>query len=456
VSQSAAVYVRISDDHERLGLGIARQERDCRELAERLGWRVAAVYKDNDVSASKRRKRPQYEQMLADLEAGYVTALLCYDVDRLTRHPVELEGIIELHERKGVALASVGGEIDLGTPQGRLVARIKGATAKHEVEQSSRRIKRKTLERAEAGKPHGPIAYGYRRVNGKDQIDPGEAAIVREATERVIAGESVRSICLDLQRRRIPTANGAERWQTTKLKNILLRERNAGLRIHLGKVIGKGDWEPIVDEATYYRAAAILNDPSRQKFQPGGHRYLLSGIAKCGLCGHPLRVLPGFESRPRGYDCDHCFKVRRKQEAVDALVTDLVIERLSRPDARQAFFPEPEDVQPLLANVEALKARLDLVADQYANDEITHDQLARITAKFRPQLEAAEQAVREATATPELIDLATPDIAERWDILPMDRKRAVIRLLMDIEILPTGRTGRGRFNPDSIAIKWKS
>ena len=449
------MYTRISDDHEGLGLGTARQEADCRELAERLGWRVAEVYCENDTSAFRRKPRPQYDRMLSDLEAGRVDALLCYDIDRLTRRPVELEGIIDLAERKGIALASVGGDVDLGTPQGRLVARIKGATARHESEQASRRIKRKTLERAQAGRGHGPIPYGWRRVDGRDVLEPQEAAIVREATERIIAGESARSICLDLQRRGIPTPGGHERWHPTKLRRILMRERNAGLRIHLGKVIGKGDWEPLIDEDMYNRLAAIVNDPSRQKYVKNGHTYLLSGIARCGLCGHPLRILPGLGNRPRAYNCDGCFKISRKQEPVDELITGLVTARLSMPDAVQAFFPAPADIQPLLDNAAALEARLNIVADQYANDEITGEQLARITAKLRPQMEAAKREIREATATPDLIDLATPDIAERWDNLPMDRKRAVIRMLMDIEILPIGRTGRAKFDPNKIKVTWR-
>ena len=48
---AAAIYARISRDREGAGLGVERQEADCRALAERLGWDVVAVYVDNDISA---------------------------------------------------------------------------------------------------------------------------------------------------------------------------------------------------------------------------------------------------------------------------------------------------------------------------------------------------------------------------------------------------------------------
>jgi site-specific DNA recombinase len=261
MSPRAAIYTRISDDSEGLGLGVERQRKDCQSLADRLGWAVSEVFVDNDTSNFTRKPRPAYERMLAQLEDGRLDALVVWDTDRLTRHPIELETIISLSEHHGVALASVGGEIDLGTPQGRLTARIKASVSRHEVEQSSRRIRRKTQERAEAGKPHGRTAYGWERVDGKDILVLEQAALLREMTDRVIAGESIRSIMLDLQRRGVPTPNGLAKWHPVMVRQLILRERNAGLRIHQKKVIGKGDWEPIVSVETFERATAILRNP---------------------------------------------------------------------------------------------------------------------------------------------------------------------------------------------------
>ncbi len=52
----AAIYTRISQADDRLA--VTRQEEDCRALAARLGWPVAEVYTDNDVSATKGRSAP--------------------------------------------------------------------------------------------------------------------------------------------------------------------------------------------------------------------------------------------------------------------------------------------------------------------------------------------------------------------------------------------------------------
>ena len=127
----AGIYARISKD-DGSALGVGRQIEDCTAEAERRGWTIVDRYVDNNVSASKTKPRPEYERMLDDVRAGVIDAVIVWDVDRLTRKPAELETFIDLADRHGLSLASVGGEIDLATPQGRLTARIKGSVARHE------------------------------------------------------------------------------------------------------------------------------------------------------------------------------------------------------------------------------------------------------------------------------------------------------------------------------------
>ena len=136
----AALYARISSD-DGTALGVGRQLEDCRKLAAEKGWTVVETFIDNDVSASNGKARPEYGRLLQALTDGRADALVVWDIDRLTRTPRELEDVVDLADKHGVALASVGGEVDLATPQGRLTARLKGNVARHEVEQQSRRLK---------------------------------------------------------------------------------------------------------------------------------------------------------------------------------------------------------------------------------------------------------------------------------------------------------------------------
>lgn len=304
----AALYARISSDPNDTALGMTRQKADCLALADLRGWTVTpeSIYVDNDTSATSGKPRKHYERMMGALRSGQVQALVVWDVDRLTRTPRELEDVVDLAEKHGVALASVGGEIDLSTPQGRLTARIKGSVARHETEQLVRRVKRKMAERAQTGAPHGRIAYGWRReqqyddqgrrLGSRDVLHPEQAAVIRDCANAVLAGESLASICRRLNERGVPTLN-AKPWSPTTLKGVLLRERNIALRVHQGQVIGPGDWEPVLTDETYRRVVALLTDPTRRTSPGATVRHLLSGIARCGVCGGPMRIYPAKDGR---------------------------------------------------------------------------------------------------------------------------------------------------------------
>src|SRR5713101_4015341 len=230
VPQAAAIYCRISDDRAGRSLGVARQEADCRELASRKGWPVAGVYVDNDISAADpRKRRPEYERLLEDVKAGLVDAVIVWDLDRLHRRPIELERFFEVADAAGVRfLASVGGDVDLENGNGVLMARIKGAVAAEEVARVRQRVARKHRELAEAGRDSGgsrPFGFEADRVTVRDD----EADVIREVAGRVLAGESMRSLCVELAARGVRTAQGKE-WRQANLRRVLVSARIAGLR----------------------------------------------------------------------------------------------------------------------------------------------------------------------------------------------------------------------------------
>lgn len=441
----AAIYARISTDSEGEGLGVARQIADCTAEVTRRGWTLTDTYVDNDVSATRSKVRPEYERMLADIRGGRITALVVWDVDRLTRTPRELEDIIDLADRQGLALASIGGEIDLATPQGRMTARIKGSVARHETEQQSRRLKRKFQERAEAGKPHSFAAFGYRRRDdGTDELDPDQAEVIRSAAQMLLAGMSLRSVTAEMNNRGSTSPRGLP-WSSATLKQIMLRDRNAGLRTHHGQVIGKGKWQPIYDQDVHDRVVALLTDPARKTTRGATRKHLLTGIARCGREGcdgtmvvNVGRVTSG-KRQPPAYVCPACTRIRRKQAAVDEVVEAVMIARLSQPDALAALaVGDPEVVERARAEVEALTARMEIAADQFADGAITGAQLKRITAKLKPQIEQARTRINSAMPEPGLSELVGPDAASRWKAAPLDVKRTAIEMLCTVTVLPSG------------------
>jgi len=466
----AAIYARISKD-DGTALGVARQIKDCKALATTKGWTVdpGAVFTDNDVSASTGKRRPQYEAALAYLRDGRASALVVWDMDRLTRRPIELERFMEDAEHHGWELASVGGLADLATASGRMSVRFVGAVARAEVERSSRRLKAKSEELALAGKRGGRVPYGWQAGagDGRDVLHPDEAPVVREIVARVIAGDSLRSIALDFDARGIPTSRGARRWDGSgAVRALALRPSNAGLRVHQGRVLDgiEGQWEPIVSRADWEKVQAVITDRARRSLNgrngSNAPRWLLSGLAVCGREGCRCEGAPlwahlnkrGKNPEPR-YVCKKS-GVTAKVGALDAFVTDAVLERLSRPDARFLLAAADRHGETARAAGEAA-TELARVKEAYAAGLIDLDLVIDATARLRPVIDAAE--VRLSDDVRALVEAGDREAVEaRWDGLGLAQRRVVIAETVRVTVLYRGRGTPTKNVPVSewVAIDW--
>lgn len=471
MSRTAAIYARISKDREGAGLGVERQEQDCRALAERLGWDVTAVHADNDLSAYSGKPRPGYEALIADLKAGRADAVLAWHTDRLHRSPVELEAFIAVCEEQGVAVQTVqAGEVDLSTPSGRAVARTLGAWARHEVEHMVARQRRAKEQAAAAGKFRGgarPFGYESDGVT----VRPSEAAVVRDMTERILAGESLHSLVRELNRREVRSSLGRE-WTTRTLRAVLLRARNAGFVEHNGEVVADAEWPAIVDPAQWRNVCRLLLDKDRQTPWTKGDRWLGSGLFLCGVCNDGTTMLSArTRSKTTGnhktpaYRCRAGSHLTRIAEPVDDFIAELVIRRLSRPDARLLLAPEDRrpDLETLHARRADLAARETELAGLFAEGVITGPQLAEGTRSIRAQVETLDAQIGAATTVSPLNGFANAeDIELAWKAAPVSRRKAVIKALMTVTLLPAAkgrpkgwRAGAGYFDPRFIQIDWK-
>jgi DNA invertase Pin-like site-specific DNA recombinase len=458
MSRRAAVYVRISRDREGAGLGIDRQEEDCRKLAADLGWDLGPVHADNDLSAYSGKPRPGYLALLDDLKAGRADAVICWHTDRLHRSPAELETYIAVCEPRGIPTMTVrAGPLDLTSPSGRMVARQLGAVARYEVEHMAERQQRARLQAVTDGRwSGGRRPYGY----GPDGVTvvEVEAAIVREVAHQVLAGVSLRRLCADLNRRGVLTSTG-KAWQQTSLRNVLLRARNAGLMEHRGQVVGPAGWPAILEEDTWRAVVGLLGDPGRRTQTTTARRWLLGNLASCGVCGDLVKS--SSTSGRTIYKCRSGGHVVRDAAKTDAFVGDVIVERLRRPDARDLLTPDRRpDTAGLHAHDAALRERLDELGRLFADGAIDGRQLREGTERIRAQRDQLDRQLAAAAAGNVLAGVADhPDPAAAWERLDLDRQRAVVQVLCEVTILPARkdpaagwRPVRGRFDPTTIRV----
>lgn len=464
----AGLYLRMSRDAEARGLGIGRQRKDGEALASRLGWPIVQEYSDNDLSASKYSRKPRegYAQMLQDLQEGVINAVVVYDQDRLVRQPKELEELLEVCDRaRAWHIAAVSGEIDVRNSDDLFRVRILAAVHAKESDNISRRVRRKQQELAERGRPHGgPRRYGYRL--DFSAIEPDEAAIIQDLARRILAGESLASLCRELNASSIPTA-AAGRWSPATLRRILIGPHLAGLRVY-GEQLYPAAWPAIVSEDTHHALRALLTDPQRKTHRTLPTRHLWSGFLVCGHCG--TRMYNHYRQAKRGpvqtLRCHRklggCGRLARAAEPIETFLEAAVFEMVRHPAFAQFLTRRsavPEERGALLNHIREVEAlqQENLVA--YAAPEPgarrrTKAEYELIAARLDSQLDLLNKQLH-ALSRPELPDALThSDFEQQWTTLPFyARRRIVETLIARVTLLPTGR-GCRRFDPSSVRIDW--
>ena len=462
---SGAIYVRISKDLADDSLGVQRQEKECRSLADRLGWPVAMVYSDNDMSASNGKIRPAYRDLLAAIESHVVDAVLVWDLDRLTRRPAELEEFFQVCDEAGMAnLATIGDHVDPTTGEGVMIARIKGAVAAEEVRKLGRRARAKHAELAERGRwSGGPRPYGYESIGeGRLRVVPAEAEVIVDAARRVLDGETVYGVVTDLNTRGVPTVHG-KHWRTPTLRRVLTNPTTAGLREHKGAVVGKAGWEPILDDVTSRRLRLLISDPARATGARPGRVYLLTGgIARCGRCGswlHAQRRGTGGRvyACVGGPDKGGCGGLSVSADPLEELLSAAVFSRLAG-----ARIPAParsqgdEDQMKAATELSAVDGRSAELADLFAGGEISRSEWMKARRGIEARRAKAEASLAqsgERRITRRWFGKADA-LREQWPAMTIDQRRAVISALVHV-ITVNPAAGRGpRFDSSRVDVEW--
>ncbi|WP_367325348.1 recombinase family protein [Streptomyces sp. HUAS ZL42] len=504
----AVIYTRISDDPTGQAAGVGRQEDECRKLAADLGWSVVAVLPENDISAYSGKPRPQYRRMLAMLTDGSADAVISWHPDRLYRQLTDLGELVKAVKVSGAVIRTVkAGDIDLSTASGVMVAEILASVSKHEVAHAIERMVSKKEDLRAAGVNHGgPRAFGYKAVKRHakgeapqvPQVDQREAELIREAANAVLAhaadpetGMSLAGICRAWNAQGVSTPRG-NAWIVPSVRKMLLSPRIAGRVAHKGEDVGPAQWDAILDHDVWLAVRTVLSDPARYT-GPADHdgktvRYLGSGLYRCH-CGATVRPGGAGAGQPQLYRCTQGGHVSRTAAPIDNYVERVIIARLCREDAREAFtapapaVPAGASTDDLNASHAALTARLEALADAFAGDDDADPVEYRVASRrLRERIAAVEQEITEvATAAasaaqpgalddvdlPELVRRQgeDPDDALTWwrDIYGLEKRRKILATLAVVTLLrarqgrPAGfvpGSGAGYFDPESVEVKW--
>jgi site-specific DNA recombinase len=450
----AVVYTRISQDRNGDGAGVTRQEADARALAKVRGWTVTGVIVENDTSAAGKKSRPGFERLLQAVEDGSANVVIAWALDRLTRNRRDTVRLIEACQQRGVTIALVrGSDMDMSTPSGRMVADILASVARQEIEHKSDRQKRAHRQAAEQGRRvTGARPFGY-TADGTAFSEP-EAQAVRNAYLWLLDGVSLGQIARRWNNAGLYTPQGGHLWSGATVGTCLRKHRNAGLRAY-GEETYDAVWPALVARETWHAALAIMKDPKRLSIR--GDQRLLTGLAVCGICAGPVHV-----GGNKGYPVYRCATstghFSRKAEPVDEYVSEVMIARLSRPDAADLFTPPEQgpSKSELIREADRIRRKLDGLAALYEEGTLTAKGVRQSSERLRAQLEDVETKLAEANGIPKAARtiVKAADVRAAWESLEVAERREIIRVLAGIYLEPPGR-GASIFKPETVRIEWR-
>ncbi|MQA14978.1 MAG: recombinase family protein [Pseudonocardiaceae bacterium] len=484
---NAAIYARISSDVSGDAHGVTGQVADGRALCEQRDWRVVEVYEDNDLAALAGGPRPRYADLMAAAEP--LDVIVVYHLSRLWRNRRERAEGIERLKPLRVSIVSVKGpDLDLSTAYGRSMAGMLGEFDTWESEVKAERVRSHIERNASSGAQMagGHRPYGYqphykvvsqggekvrRRITGVD-LEPTEAAVVRECARRILAGESLVSVCDDLNRREIVTSAGRT-WRTQTMRRMLCSARISGRRQHiptdsyqgktaplLGPIVSDtSEWPAIITHAESDRLRTLLG--GRVGTRPGsGTRKLLSGLLVCSRCGRPMVSRPQ-DGHPR-YVCDAnpgrggCGRMYVNMARADERVRDLVLAALDSPGMAERLAQRDSPDDGIHQQIRDGEEALERLAADYG--VMTRREWKAARTPILARLEKARAVLSRQSQTSALEGFHGPldFMQERWAAMNTSQRRAVVTACVESITVYPPRSGGNRFDPDRLHPVWRA
>lgn len=502
-------YLRVSKDARGTGRSPDQQHAENLRAVAEQGWvsHAAPPYRDTDRSASRyaKRLREDFRRLIEDLESGNFGAdvLAIWESSRGSRRVGEWVDLVDLCRQRNVLIwvTTHGRAYDPNRSRDRRSLLEDAVDAEYESDKISERRKRSARAAATEGRPHGKNIYGYRRVYDEETRDllrveprPEQARVVVEAAHRVLAREPFYSIAKDFNARGIPTRRAKrnpprenEAWTPSTVKQMLRLPAYAGKRDYCGSIVGDAMWPALIPFEQWQQLQAIVGAPSRKGPRDHTARYLLSGIALCGVCGAPLKsqkhtYIPrrmsadgGPQPRRtyRSYVCPGIPGIRRPDGVPSwhagmrmNLLDDIVVAQLLQ-HVRDTTIPAEAAGadektwamrMDLLEEIAAHESYLDSVRAQAAaarRFELALDQQARV----QPFIDAARRKIADLMTPNPLVRVLSdaPDSRQAWDALELPEQRRLVRTTMTPVLHRIRDAERGHSDPipQRVEVIWR-
>ena len=313
-----AAYCRVStDDEEQLTSYEAQKNYYTDKIMTNKEWTMAGIFADEGITGTSARKRPEFLRMVRQCKQGKIDIVLTKSISRFARNTVDCLNYVRALKELGIAVIFEKENMNTLEIDSEILITILGAFAQSESESISANVRWGIRQAMKEGKAtiQYKYLYGYRKGDdGKPEIIPDQAEVVRKIYDLFLSGTPVRGIQEYLNANSVPNINGESKWARSAIDSILTNEKYCGdvllQKTYIDDCINKkvkkntgqlpmylvqNHHEGIISRETFDAAQAELarrsagKSPSKKNAPTGRSRYsskyALSDRLYCGECG---------------------------------------------------------------------------------------------------------------------------------------------------------------------------
>jgi DNA invertase Pin-like site-specific DNA recombinase len=417
------IYCRVSTEEQaEKGYSLDTQEKLCRDYAERNGYQVTGVFRDEGKSGTT-LSRPALQDLLAKCTKGTVIgAIFVQETDRLARNTHDHLTIRALLQKAGVKLISVAQPMLDDSPEGKMIDTILASVNQFQSDLSGRKVRKALQEKYEQGwwPSLAPIGYmnvaveeGHdgRRARKVVRPDPDNWSVLQEGFKLYLTGDYSADEIRDFLHKKGVRSKTGKRIPHSVMVRTLKSPFYAGIMEWKGqRHIGRH--KPMISTQEHKRICQIIDSHNLHACRRRKHSFLLRGFAFCNLCGqrytaelHPSRNKAYYHCAARSVhsnrhqniqvdslerQVEECFKsIQFSEHFVDDVTATLKAISVKKKHAAHVR------KHALLNRQKLIEAKRDRAEEKLLEGTFANDAFVRVNGRMSEQL----QNIREELAS---------------------------------------------------------
>lgn len=316
-----AAYCRVSTEQEEQQNSYQVQIAYYTDLInKKKEWTLAGIFADEGISGTQTKKRTEFNRMIRMCKNKKIDLVITKSISRFARNTVDCLEYVRQLKNLGIGVIFEKENINTLTMTSEFMIALYGSFAQAESESISKNVSWGKEKAYREGKVSFQYKYllGYKKgADGKPEIVPEEAEIVRLIYTLFLDGYSLSNIKKVLESKEFLTSTGKKTWNVSHIQSILKNEKYVGdallqktftsdcITHKVVKNYGErpmylvtNHHDPIVDRDTYNRVQQEfarrsgkrkVSDKTITEQGKYSGKYALTELLICGHCGTPYR-----------------------------------------------------------------------------------------------------------------------------------------------------------------------